>query len=826
MNRYTATDIARITGAQILQSGHDTDIPVDKILTDSRTVFQGDNAIFFALPGIRHNGHDYILDLIRKGIKIFAVSQPVLPESLPDGVILLMVKDTLKALQALAASHRKNFSIPVIGITGSNGKTIIKEWLNELISDQFPVVKSPRSFNSQIGVPLSVWQMKENHRLAIFEAGISKPGEMIHLKEIISPDIGLFTNIGDAHQENFVTIKQKIEEKLTLFKHAKKMVYSTGHHLLSRMIDDFCAFNRIEKINWSFGNDQALIKISEKKLPGKTNLTARIGKKEFGFTIPFTDRSSVENACHCFAALVAVGADMEKAIQKFGKLENLAMRLEIRKGINNCLIINDYYNSDLESIEIALNVLKQQAKTEQLPKIVILSDIKQSGFSMAELYQRVHQLFVNSGVDRLVGIGPDLKSNRHLFPNSDLFYHSTEEFADHFNPEFFREAAILIKGAREFRFEKIAVLLEEKSHQTVLEINLNALIDNLNIYRKLIRPETKIAVMVKAFSYGSGDIEIAKILDFHKVDYLAVAVADEGVQLRKAGIGAKIIVMNPEKQSFQNIIDYQLEPNIYSLELYDEFERILIKNGINGYPVHIKIDTGMNRLGFKMPEEIDELGSRLKNPAGPRVQSIFSHLAASDDSSFDSFTRKQASDFEHLSVKLESLLGYKTMRHLLNSSGVERFPEFQYEMVRLGIGLYGISSTGIGLKNISNLKTKISLVKKAEPEETVGYSRSGKITRPSEIAVLPVGYADGLDRRLGNSKGRVFINGHFAPIIGNICMDMCMIDITGIKAAPGDDAEIFGQHIPVTELAEKCGTIPYEILTGISQRVKRTYMQE
>ncbi len=823
--QYTSSQILKIAGGTGSRDSDKYNFPVERILTDSRTVFANENAAFFALTGNRHNGHNFIGELIEKGIRVFVVSETVTASDDRD-ICFIKVDNTLKALHRLAAFHRRNFKYPVIAITGSNGKTIIKEWLNDLLSDQFSIVKSPRSYNSQIGVPLSIWLMNEQHNLGIFEAGISKPGEMENLKEIIHPGTGIFTNLGDAHQENFASMKQKAEEKLILFRETGKLIYCADHTEIQNIINDFCLLHNIRKIDWSLEGRQAVIRFSAESNNKETILTAEIAADKMKFTLPFIDRASIENACHCYAAMIALDAAPEKVLPRFAKLGSLSMRLEIRRGINNCLIINDYYNSDLNSIGTAIIVLRQQSNAEQLTRIVILSDIRQSGFSNSELYSRVNQLLENSGVDVLIGIGPVISAEKNRFIQRKLFFNSTEDFVTNFNPGIFRNAAVLIKGARDFMFERIAVLLEEKAHQTVLEISMNALIDNLIAFRKLISAETKVMVMVKAFSYGSGDVEVAKLLQYQGVDYLAVAVADEGVQLRKAGITTKIVVMNPEKHSFQNMIDFRLEPNIYSCELFDEFCRTLSENGITGYPVHIKIDTGMNRLGFKNNEQINEIGLLIKNSQVVKVQSVFSHLAASDDQAFDQFTRSQIAAFTDFCQILGETIGYSFIRHILNSAGVERFPEFQFEMVRLGIGLYGISSTGLRLKNISTLKSTISQIKEVSPEETVGYNRSGKVSKPTVIAVIPVGYADGLDRRLGNSAGRVFVNGKFAPYTGNICMDMCMIDITGTEAKPGDEVELFGDHITVSEIAEICNTIPYEILTGISQRVKRTYLQE
>ena len=821
---YTAEDIARITEGNILNSPA-PGAKIKNIVIDSRTVTDGGQAVFFAIRGNRNDGHDYLNSVVKKGVAAVVVSKiPSRPDSFSECTII-KVNDTLKALQLLAAYHRQQFSYPVIGITGSNGKTIVKEWLYDLLNNHFSIIRSPKSYNSQVGVPLSVWLMNAGYDLAIFEAGISMPGEMGRLEEIISPGIGIFTNIGTAHQENFNSIRQKTEEKITLFRNSEKLVFCADQGETSEVVETFCDFHKIEKISWSLKGNPAAVQFSA-KTNNATTITARIGSEEYSFSIPFTDTSSIENACHCFAAVHALGVPAREITGKFVALESVAMRLEIKKGKNNCLLINDFYNSDINALSIALTTLKNQASKGFRNKILILSDIKQSGFNPSELYSMVNDMLHKSGASRIIGIGPDLLTNRHLFNVEKEFYRDTADFIKKFNDSSLTDSAILLKGAREFGFEKISAVLQEKAHQTVLETDLNSLIENLNTYRALLKPQTKIMAMVKAFSYGSGTDDIARSLAFHGVDYLAVAVADEGVELRKSGITTPIVVMNPEPVSFQNMFDYKLEPNIYSFQLLNEFSKAAKYQALVEFPIHIKIDTGMNRLGFKTEEEIGQATGFIKKSGNLKIASVFSHLAASDDPSFDSFTENQIKHFEKLSLKIISGFSYKILRHILNSAGIERFNKTQYDMVRLGIGLYGVGSAGLKLKQVGTLKTTVSQVKEVSAGETVGYSRQGKVLKPSRIAVIPVGYADGLTRSLGNLNGRAYLNGSFAPIIGNICMDMCMLDVTGIKADVGDTVELFGPHIPVTELAEKTGTIPYEILSGISQRVKRVYLQE
>jgi Alr-MurF fusion protein len=823
MKDLSIAEIAQIVNGKLFAPARLTGQRIEQVVTDSRTYSGAGNALFFALKGPRNNGHHYITDLLEKGLKAFIVSDTAVIHS--SGTFIL-VSNTTSALQQLAAWHRSRFSYPVTGITGSNGKTIVKEWLHEILAAEFRIIRSPKSYNSQIGVPLSVLLMDKHFNLGIFEAGISQPGEMQKLAAVIQPETGILTNIGDAHQENFRSKQEKTEEKLQLFTKSKKLIFCADQTDTAAIVSRFCKKHGVKSISWTLENREALIHFRKLSEDRKTTLEAKVKERTYRFAIPFSDASSVENACHCFAAVWALTEQPGKFLSRFEHLAPVTMRLEIKQGINNCLLIDDYYNSDLASLSIALSVLDQQAKKSHLKKRVILSDIRQTGIPRNELYQRVNQLIEQGKIDEMTGIGPEISAHSKAFSMKKKFYPSTESFEKNLLLNHFHDSAILIKGARTFTFERISAQLQQKVHQTVLKIDMNALVNNLNAFRSLLRPPTKIMVMVKAFSYGSGDTEIAKLLQFQQVDYLAVAVADEGVELRRAGIQIPVIVMNPEEQSFQHIMDYQLEPNIYSMELLQAFERSVTQHAQQYFPIHLKLDTGMNRLGFKTTEEIETLLAFLKKNDRFKIISVFSHLAASDDPGFDAFTCEQISRFEKLSERIISAFQSPVDRHILNSAGIERFPEKQMEMVRLGIGLYGISVTGLPLQNISTFSSTVSQVKKAEPGETVGYGRKAEISRYTEIAIVPVGYADGLDRKLGNGIGQAYINGHRVNIIGNICMDMLMLDVTGLDVHAGDEAEFFGQHISLAEVAEKAGTIPYEILTGISQRVKRIYFHE
>ncbi|MCE4565577.1 bifunctional UDP-N-acetylmuramoyl-tripeptide:D-alanyl-D-alanine ligase/alanine racemase [Maribellus sp. CM-23] len=815
--------IAHAVDGKLLMPPSFTPPIISSLATDSRTVHRGGNSLFVALKGPVYNAHNYIPELIKKGIRAFLVSEEPEPN---NNAAFVWVSDTTLALQKLAAHNRKQFSYPVIGITGSNGKTIVKEWLYDLLSEKYKIVRSPKSYNSQVGVPLSVLLMDDQFDLAIFEAGISQPGEMQHLTQVISPEIGILTNIGDAHQEFFSSLEEKLQEKLLLFTGAQKLICRADQDWVYKQAADFCKENKIEPIFWSIEHQHADLNFSIKKNTTETEINGNYQGRSFAFSIPFVNDSAIENACHCAAALLALPQNPSDFRETFSQLQPVAMRLELKQGINNCTIINDFYNSDLNSLTIALSVLKQQAVSAQQKKVLILSDILQTGLSKKELYSKVNSLLEEWEIDQLIGIGTEISKQGNCFSIKTDLFSDYKEFEAGFNRQAFQSSAILIKGARRFRFERISGLLQQKAHQTVLEINVNALIHNLNVFRKQLRPETKIMVMVKAFSYGSGDIEVARVLQHQNVDYLAVAVADEGVRLRNAGISVPIIVMNPEQDSFQNMIDFGLEPNIYSIELLRNFAQNASAADIQNFPAHLKIDTGMNRLGFKSTEEISEACEFLKNSDALKIKSVFSHLAGSDEAALDDFTQSQFEKFDRAFALISTTLPYHIDRHILNSAGIERFPQNQYEMVRLGIGLYGVSLTGLPVQNMGTLKSTVSQIKTAGSDETVGYNRKGRLDSESKIAIVPVGYADGMNRKLGNRNGSAFIKGQRVPIVGNICMDMLMLDVTGTNPEVGDTVEFFGPHIPITELAEKIGTIPYEILTGISQRVKRIYLQE
>lgn len=818
---YAITDVAQIIGAKT-NTLHEATISI--LLTDSRRLSFPETTLFFALPTKTNDGHRYIQDLYKLRVRNFVVSR-MLPEfeSMTDANFLL-VKDTLRALQKLATHHRKRFSIPVIGITGSNGKTVVKEFLYQLLHNEFDIVRSPRSYNSQIGVPLSVWEMNEKNTLGIFEAGISQPDEMEYLQPIIAPTIGVLTSIGEAHQENFISLNQKCQEKLTLFTDSEAIIYDGDNAFIANAIESACLSHKA--IAWSRTDTEAPLYIeSIEKRADDTVIRCTLLGFDKTYVIPFTDDASIENVIHCLAVMLYLKPTSVNDEAKFAHLEPVEMRLDVKEGINNCLLINDTYNSDINSLDIALDFQQSRKVGKDLKSTLILSDILQTGTLPKSLYKKVVDLIERKKVNRLIGIGRDLKEYASLFPEKleKEFYQTTDEFIASPSIRKFQNELILLKGSRHFHFERISELLEKKVHETILEVNLSAIVHNFNVYRSKLKPETKMVCMVKASGYGVGSYELAKTLQEHHCDYLAVAVADEGAALRKEGITIPIIVMNPEFSSFNTLFEYNLEPEVYSFRLLNAMIRETERRGIIAYPVHVKIDTGMHRLGFQ-PDEVIALCERLKTQSGVRVRSVFSHLVGSDSYVFDDFTHEQIEKFQHAAAVLEEGLEHKVIKHILNTGGIERFTEYQMDMVRLGIGLYGVSASGMaGLQTVSTLKTTILQIQHVPAGDSIGYSRRSYVNRDSRIAIIPIGYADGLDRHFSNGHGEVVVRGKRCPIIGNICMDACMVDVTDCDAEEGDSVIVFGKELPVEELSDRLKTIPYEILTSVSPRVKRIY---
>ena len=799
------------------------DQPIERLLFDSRHLVFANRTLFFAFTGDRQDGHQFIDELYQQGVRNFVVTKTNIAARFPQANFIL-VKDSIKALQKLAIYHRQRFDIPIIGITGSNGKTIIKEWLFQLLHQDYRIVKNPGSYNSQIGVPLSIWLIESIHNLGLFEAGISRPKEMKKLAPIVDCTIGVFTNIGTAHSEGFSSQKKKIKEKLKLFKNTQTIIYCRDHNVVDRLIQQL---PKKKYFTWSY-HKKADLQIESVDIIEDGAVVRTIFKKErYSFRLPFSDKASIENGLHCCAVLLSLGFSPNQIKTKIGQLESIPMRLEVKEGIHGSTLINDSYNSDLTSIEYALNFATKRNDAKQF--ILILSDILQSGKSDKQLYQKVAQLLLTKKVNQLVAIGSAIREIKDLLPPSFpiQFYEDTSAFLQAMNPKDFYNTKVLLKGARIFQFERILRKFEEKAHKTVLEVNLSAIAHNLKVYGQFLQPNTQLIAMVKASAYGSESIEVAKLLAFYKVDYLAVAYADEGVELRKAGIQLPILVLNPEEASFDALVAFDLEPEIYSIQLLQQF--IDFVDPTKEHYIHLKLDTGMHRLGFE-EQDIRTLIDLLNTNSQLTVKSIFSHLAASDMEVHDTFTDEQVAQFNRLSNQIIQHLSYQPLRHILNSSGIVRFPQYQFDMVRLGIGLYGIDGRKQiqpQLKVVNTLKATISQIKEVDKNDTVGYNRSGKISQYKKIATINIGYADGLSRKAGNGNYYVVVNNQRAPIIGNVCMDMCMIDISELATAKvGDEVIVFGENPRVERLADCLETIPYEVFTSVSNRVKRIYYRE
>ena len=824
--KYTIEKITTLIGARRIGQN---DANVGWILTDSRSLCFPEETLFFAIRTQRNDGHNYIPELYRRGVRNFVVETvPADADSGFRNANFLKVTNTLAALQRLAERHRDEFDIPVVGITGSNGKTMVKEWLYQLLSQKMVVTRSPKSYNSQIGVPLSVWLIDEHTQVALLEAGISQTGEMDKLRDIIQPTIGVLTSMGQAHQENFRSMDEKCMEKLQLMHDAKVVVYNSDDEVVSRCMRR--SGYKGQRVAWSKEDPQAALYVKETVTKGNMTTVHYIYNKveEGTYHLPFIDEASVECSLACAATALYLGLDKEALDVRMSQLEPVAMRLEVKEGQRGCTLINDSYNSDVSSLDIALDFMSRRPDHNGRKRTLILSDIQQSGQQPSQLYRTVSELAEKRGVEKFIGIGPELKENAgEIRIDEKYFFADVEKFVQSEVFGALCDEVILIKGARQFGFDHITEQLEQKVHETILEVNLNAVVANLNHYRSLMKPTTKIVCMVKADAYGAGAVEVAKTLQDHRVDYLAVAVADEGVTLRKNGITSNIMIMNPEMTAFKTMFDYELEPEVYSFRLMDALIKAAEKEGITGYPVHIKLDTGMHRLGFDPLRDIDGVIDRLKRQNAIIPRSVFSHFVGSDSDDFDKFSARQFQLFDEASTKLQAAFDHKILRHICNSAGIEHFPERQLDACRLGLGLYGIDSRDNHILNtVSTLKTTILQLRQVPKEETVGYSRKGILERDSTIAAIPIGYADGLNRHLGRGRGYCLVNGQKAPYVGNICMDVAMIDVTGIDCKEGDTVEIFGEHLPVTVLSDILDTIPYEVLTGISGRVKKVYFQD
>jgi len=804
------SELENITGGKIIQLHRD--FPIENLVIDSRKAIVNIGSVFFAINGTRNNGHQYISSLYQLGIRQFVVEKNVDVKNFPEANFLL-VNSSVDALQNIAAKHRNEFQIPVIGVTGSNGKTTIKEWLYQLLSPDYSIIKNPGSYNSQVGVPLSVWAMKSFHQLGIFEAGISKPNEMQHLEKIIQPTMGVFSNIGTAHDEGFENNEQKIKEKLKLFANAKILIYCADHSEIDKAVRQ----TKIPSLTWG-RNDNADIKIENVDL--SFNITYQ--KKTFTLSLPFSDKASVENSFHCIALLLHLGFDADVIQKRISELHPISMRLELKEGINNSLVIDDTYNNDLAGFQISLDFLSSQQKKK---KTVILSDILQSGMDDEAIAETIFSMLKKNDVSRFIGIGSSLYSQKNIFNlSSTSFYKSTEEFLTQFDFNSFENEVVLVKGARVFQFERIVNRLQRKAHGTVMQIDLNKIVHNLNYFKSKLKPNVKIMAMVKAFAYGSGSEEIANLLQYHRVDYLGVAYADEGVELRKKNISLPIMVMNATEESFDLLLAHNLEPAMYSLKMLRAFSKFLEGRDAS---IHLELETGLHRLGLE-ENDLDEAIAILKNNLNIKIASVFSHLSGSDEKGLDDFSQEQFNNYQKAYQKISSTINTKPIRHILNSAGILRLPDFQMDMVRLGIGLYGVDPTEekFSLEMAATLKTVISQIKKMKAGETTGYGRKGIAQKETTIATIAIGYADGFSRSFSNGRGKVLVNGKIAPVIGNVNMDMTMIDITNINANEGDEVIIFGDGLSIKDVAASINTIPYEILTNTSERVKRVFVTE
>ncbi len=814
-----AREVARITGGSL--SGDDSR-SVTGILTDSRAPGAGPEMLFIALRGPNHDGHSFIGPLYARGVRLFLVDTVPGKQLEMADACFIRVSNTLEALHRLAWWRRDNYRGKVIAVTGSTGKTIVKEWLAGILSITRSVIRSPKSYNSQVGVALSLLNLDDRYEVAVIEAGISRPGEMEKLERIIRPDTVIITNIGDAHGENFTGREAIAAEKLRLAKGAGLVICCADDENIMREMA--ASYDSVPLFTWSMSGSPASldVKAAENMNQGQA-LRCTTADGSFDAVIPFGDRASAENAVSVIACSLTEQLPYRVIAGGLADLQAVAMRMEMKRGINGCTLIEDYYNSDPESLGMALAFLTTHARGKTT---LIFSDFRQIGGDEKNLYEGVATAIRKAGINRFIGIGEALSRQKGAFPAGSLFFGTTAECSDAVRGMVFSDETILIKGARVFGLERISSLLVRQLHQTRLEINMNAVVHNLNEFRHLLRPGTGIIAMVKAFAYGSGSAEIASLLEYNGVNWFAVAYADEGVALREKGITSPVMVMNPDESVMELIIRYNLEPEIYSNESLTSFIAVARRYGLLHYPVHIKLDTGMHRLGFD-PDDLEAITVLLTGQPHLRVVSLFSHLSASDDPAHDDFTHRQAGVLTAAAERLGRALGYGFKLHLLNTSGINRFPQYQFDMVRIGIGLYGIGNyEGVKLMQTGRFVTAVSQVRFVRAGDPVSYGCRGASEHDREIAVIPVGYADGLRRSLGEGKGSLFIKNRRVPVTGTICMDMCMADVTGLNVRAGDEVEIFGSNISIEEIAVLCNTIPYEILTSIPPRVKRIYVNE
>ena len=819
LSPLSISQLGEITSGKVI--GKLPDLQVTQVSIDSRQILHPEQTLFVALRGAKADGADFIPQLLDEGIRVFLVHEDwQSDEKLLEKAAFILTRDTRKALQKIAAYQRSIFTKPVVSITGSNGKTIIKEWLGQVLSQRFAVAKSPKSYNSQVGVPLSIFGIQPYHQVAILEAGVSKAGDMDSLAQMIQPDLGIFSNIGSAHEEGFSGVQEKIREKLKLFKDTKLLIHCKDQEVLAKEIKDAIPAEKL--ISWS-KKSGADYSVSWKPLEGKTRvILMKNDLNTLTFQVPFTDQASLENVTHVIIAALTLGEDIPAIQEGLDHLKSVDMRLTLKPGLNDSLIIDDTYNNDLAGLKVALEFLSQQRPKRS--KILIISDLLQQGLP-EKIYSEVGELIGSYGIDQIIGVGTEIQRLEVLFPGKSKTYTSTDQLLQTLDPESFQNDLILITGARSFTFEKIVNRLQQRIHGTTLEINLNALTHNFNFYKRQIKPGTKVMVMVKAFAYGGGAAEIANHIQTMGADYLAVAFSDEGVALRKQGIRLPIMVLNPVEESFDLLREYELEPVVFSPEFFKKLGYYARLHEIQ-LSIHLDLDTGMHRLGFEQ-KHLQELKDLLSEFPELKIASLYTHLVGADEEIHHDFSIQQLEQFMSMKSEIEAILDYKPLIHALNSAGIVRYPDYQMDMVRLGIGLYGVEVTGkheASLKPVSTLKTTVSQLKELPAGATVGYSRKGVLVNGGQIATLAIGYADGYDRRFSRGNGYVLIQGKKAPVIGNVCMDMVMVDVSAIEGVKaGDEAIIYGEQISLKELADRIGTIPYELLTNISTRVKRVY---
>jgi len=793
---------------------------IDELAFDSRRIVDAQATLFIALEGKR-DGHDFIADAYEAGVRAFLVQRDKQP-NLPQDATVLAVQKPLDALQTIAQYLREQRKGLTIGITGSNGKTVVKEWLYHVLKELYNLGRSPKSYNSQLGVALSLWQIPKQTDIDILEAGISKPGEMEKLAPLIQADLGILTSFGSAHDEGFSSKTEKLREKLKLFERAQALIFPAHETWLLKEVKDWAKGKTIELLPWQnkYESEAGYISISSDSTVGTLHFSGT------ELSIPFSDKASLENACTCLMVLQYLRKNIKQCADDFLTLPSIDMRLQLRSGKKDSKVINDAYSADLNSLEIALDFLEKQAGKS--PRVLVLSDLKESGKTGLELMKELAKLLKKHPIDLFIGVGDELTELSPELGKTRQYYRSTQELEPLLLGLLPEHATALIKGGREFGFERLSRILEDRVHETALEIDLQALEHNFSFFRKKLKKKSKIMAMVKAYAYGSGSYEIAQTLQNAGADYLAVAYADEGIELRKKGVSLPIMVMNPQRDNLEALLDYNLEADIYDFEILQKLIDTLNETGIPEAQIHLEFDTGMHRLGFRK-EDLSRLFAILEKNPGLQIKSVFAHLAAGDAKEHDAFTWQQLADFQELKNQVITFLKYKPLFHILNTAGTSRFTEAQHEMVRLGIGLYGIDPSETYQKElipVATFSARISQIRSLEAGTTVGYSRMGKLERDSEIAVISLGYADGFRRELSNGKGHVWINGQLAPVVGNVCMDMTMVDVTDVNCKVGDSVELFGTHRPIAQLANECATIPYEILTSISGRVKRVYWKE